>query len=413
MLFINGSWGLIMTNKRLFIIFFLIFASVIFIMNQKSIKDAENNEIQDQTPFEIKGLGSENSIKVGVYQPLSGSSSAGGIMELNGIEIANQIYSNINGIPIELVIRDNESKKSKSVNVVTDLIENYKVKAILGSWGSDYAIAAAPIIESYKIPTIGASCSSPQVTMGNEYYSRVCNIDSIQAKAMAKFVISNYKAKKIAIVIDNSSQYSKGLSEYFRESFFDMNGLKSATTKEYYFKSGDISFKKQINAIKLMEADVVYVASNYLDGIQFIKDARDNKLTIPILGPDTWDTPEFILRGGPAVESVIFSSFYSQLQSTSHELARFRKEYMEKYNEEPASFAVLGYDAYLLLYYSIKKAESVESTILNRTIQSTKDFDGAVGPMTIDKNGDATRPIFIKQVEKSEFKTLNVFEHKE
>ena len=402
-----------MTNKRLFIIFFLIFASVIFIMNQKSIKNAENNEIQDLTPFEIKGLGSENSIKVGVYQPLSGSASAGGIMELNGIEIANQIYSNINGIPIELVIRDNESKKSKSVNVVTDLIENYKVKAILGSWGSDYAIAAAPIIESYKIPTIGASCSSPQVTMGNEYYSRVCNIDSIQAKAMAKFVISNYKAKKIAIVIDDSSQYSKGLSEYFRESFFEMNGLKSATTKEYYFKSGDISFKKQINAIKLMEADVVYVASNYLDGIQFIKDARDNKLKIPILGPDTWDTPEFILRGGPAVESVIFSSFYSQLQSTSHELARFRKEYMEKYNEEPASFAVLGYDAYLLLYYSIKKAESVESTILNKTIQSTKDFDGAVGPMTIDKNGDATRPIFIKQVEKSEFKTLNVFEHKE
>lgn len=401
-----------MTIRRIvfmIIIFVILISGVMELTGFKSTKKS-NPDLNEQE--DIQGLKNQNSIVVGVYEPLSGLASSGGLMELRGIEIAHKLYSDINGFPIEMEILDNQSRKDQAVNAVTELIESYHANAIIGSWGSDYAIAAAPIIENSKVPTIGASCSSPQVTMGNQFYSRVCNIDSVQTKAMAKFIINNYSPRKIAIIVDNTNQYSKGLSEYFRESYIEFNGLKSSTIKEYRFKTGDISYKKQLKAIKLLDADAIYVASNYLDGIQFIKDAKDLNVNVPIFGPDTWDTPEFILNGGSSVEGVVISSFYSQYQTNSHEFAKFRKAYLDQYDEEPASFAVLGYDAYLLLYYSIKRSHSIEPELLNRTIQSTVDFEGAAGSMSIDENGDATRPIFIKQVKNSDFRTLNVFEDK-
>ena len=109
-------------------------------------------------------------IKIGVFEPLTGMNGGGGLQELGGIEYANKMYPEVLGKKIQLVVVDNKSDKGEATTAVTRLIENDKVVAIIGSYGSAVSIAAGDIIKNAQIPAMGASCTNPMVTQGNEFY---------------------------------------------------------------------------------------------------------------------------------------------------------------------------------------------------------------------------------------------------
>ena len=132
-----------------------------------------------------KGSGGGDTVKVGVFLPLTGDNAAGGELELRGIKLANKLHPEVNGKKIELVVADNKSDKAESANVAARLIEKDKVKVILGTYGSSLAMAAGNIVRDAKVPAIGTSCTNPQVTKGNDYYFRACFIDPFQGTVMA------------------------------------------------------------------------------------------------------------------------------------------------------------------------------------------------------------------------------------
>ena len=125
-----------------------------------------------------------DTIKIGIIEPLSGVSAAGGEEELRGIEIANKLYPTILSKEIELDIVDNESDKSSKV--ASELVSD-KVNVVIGSWGSSLSIAAGSVFKNAKIPAVCANCTNPLVTTQNDYYFRSCFIDSYQGVAMAKY----------------------------------------------------------------------------------------------------------------------------------------------------------------------------------------------------------------------------------
>jgi branched-chain amino acid transport system substrate-binding protein len=56
-------------------------------------------------------------IKIGVYEPLTGTNAAGGQMTMEGIELANKLYPTVLGKKIELVTVDNKSEKQEAMAV--------------------------------------------------------------------------------------------------------------------------------------------------------------------------------------------------------------------------------------------------------------------------------------------------------
>jgi len=116
-------------------------------------------------------------IKIGVFEPMTGANAAGGALEIEGIKLANKLYPEVLGKKVELVLVDNKSDKVEAANAAARLVDKEKVTAIIGSWGSSLSMAAGDIVKKAKIPTMGTSCTNPLVTVGNEYYFRVCFID--------------------------------------------------------------------------------------------------------------------------------------------------------------------------------------------------------------------------------------------
>ncbi|PKM49564.1 MAG: branched-chain amino acid ABC transporter substrate-binding protein [Firmicutes bacterium HGW-Firmicutes-7] len=360
---------------------------------------------EDSNPID-EGADAGKVIKIGVFEPMTGANAAGGEMEVEGIRLANELYPEVNGMKVELVIADNKSDKVEAANAATMLIEKENVTAIIGSWGSSLSIAAGPIILDAQIPTVGASCTNPLVTIGNDYYQRVCFIDSFQGTVMAKYAFESLDAKKAAIIQEISSDYSVGLVKYFNDAFIALTNDENAIVGTANYSTGDQDFSAQLSNIKKLDADVIFAPGNYTESALLIKQARELGITTPIIGGDTWEAPEFLEIGGEAVEGAAFSTFFTSDVPITKESEVFLNAYREKYDKEPASVTALGYDAYIVILDAIKRSGSTDPVKIQEALAQTVDFEGAAGMISLDINGDAIKSAVIKKVENGVFKYM-------
>jgi branched-chain amino acid transport system substrate-binding protein len=345
-------------------------------------------------------------VKFGVFEPLTGANAAGGAMEIEGIEIAHELYPEVLGMPIELVIVDNKSDKVEAANAATKLVDQDKVNAVIGSWGSSFSMAAGPIVMDAGVPALGTSCTNPLVTLGNDYYFRVTFIDSFQGVVMANYAYDVIGAEKVAIVQEISNDYSVGLVKFFTDAFVELTGNEESIVYVASYNTGDQDFTAQLTNIKTFEPDAIFAPGNYSESAMLIKQAKELGVEAPFLGADTWETPEFIDIGGSAVDGTVFSTFFDSKVPLTPESEVFLDAYRAKYGKEPASVTALAYDAYILLVDAIERAESADPEAIRDALAATDGFDGAAGVIKLDANGDAVKNAVIKTIVDGEFTYL-------
>lgn len=352
-------------------------------------------------------------IKIGVFEPMTGANAAGGALEVEGIKLANKLYPEVLGKKVELVLVDNKSDKVEASSAASRLVEKEKVSAIIGSWGSSLSMAAGDIVKKAQVPTVAASATNPLVTQNNDFYFRVCFIDPFQGKVMANYAFSNLKAKKVAIVQEISSDYSIGLAKFFTDSFKELTGDQNAIVGVANYNTGDQDFSAQLTNLKAKNPDVIFAPGNFTESSLLIKQARQLGIKAPIIGGDTWEVPEFIQVGKESVEGAIFSTFFTSEKPITPESEKFLAEF-RKANPgvEPAAVTALGYDAYIVILDAIKRANSADSLKVKEQLAITKDFAGAAGMITLDKNGDAVKDAVIKQVKNGKFAFLDIVKAK-
>lgn len=340
---------------------------------------------------------SGDTIKVGVYGDLTGQTSSFGQSTKNGIELAvDEINAagGVNGKKIQLIVEDDQGRPEQAKTVVSKLISQDKVQAVLGEVASTNSLAAAPVAQEAKIPMITPSSTNPKVTEVGDYISRVCFIDPFQGSVMAKFAANTLKAKTAAILGDVNSDYSKGLTQFFEEEFTKLGG--KVVAKEAYTQT-DPDFKGQLTKIRNLKPDVLYIPGYYGQVGIIAKQARELDMTMPLLGGDGWDSPELWKLGGAALKDTYISNHYSA-ENPAPEIQNFVKAYKAKFNVEPDSLAALAYDAAKVLADAIKRAGGTDSAKLKDAINATKDFAGVTGKITIDKTRNAVKPAVVLEL---------------
>jgi len=257
------------------------------------------------------------------------------------------------------------------------------------------------------VPTVGASCTNPLVTKGNEYYFRVCFIDPFQGTVMANYAFNKLNAKKAAIVQEVSNDYAVGLANYFTENFKKLTGDPNCVVAVANYNTGDQDFSAQLTNIKSKNPDVIFAPGNFTESALLISQARKLGITCPIIGGDTWETQEFLDIGKKAVEGVVFSTFFASETPITNESKTFLEEYRKEYKKEPAAVAALGYDAYILILDAIKRAGTTDTVKIREELAKTTNFEGAAGFISLDENGDAVKDAVIKHVKDGKFTYLD------
>jgi branched-chain amino acid transport system substrate-binding protein len=331
-----------------------------------------------------------DTIKIGGNLEMTGGSASYGASAKNGIELAlKQINAKggANGKKLALVVADNKSEATEATNAMQKLISQDKVVAVIGPDLSSACIAATAVNASAKIPAISPMGTNPNVTVDptngktKPYNYRACFIDPFQGTVMANFATKELKVKKAAIMVDNSSDYAKGLAQFFKENFIKNGG--QIVAEEFYLQK-DTDFKATLTKIKAANPDFLYIPGYYQEVGMIVKQGREMGLTIPMAGGDGWDSaklPE--IAGKAALANTFFSSLYSP-DDDSKLNKDFVAEYQKAYNARPDVFAALAYDSALLIGKAIDDAKSFEPAKINEALAKINGFQGVSGTVTFN-----------------------------
>ena len=353
-------------------------------------------------------------IKIGVFEPVTGENGGGGFQEVLAIRYANTVRPtvDINGetYTIELVEADNKSDKTEAVSAANSLI-SAGVSIILGSYGSGVSIAAGEIFADNEIPAIGCSCTSPQVTLGNDYYFRVCYTDPFQGTILANYAMQE-GAAKAAVITQLGDDYSSGLGSYFVEAFAAVNGEDSIIQEQ--FQTNQTDFRAILTNIKAFEPDVIFAPSSITTAPLIIRQARELGIDVNIMAGDTWQNYSIIEAAGEDAEGVVCSTFFDENDTSSEIATDFVTGFKAFLNENPsylegnggdgvAAVSALGYDAYMVAIEAIESAQSTDPVAIRDALAGV-DMEGVTGRIVFDENGDAIKDIaYINMIQDGAF----------
>lgn len=330
-------------------------------------------------------------IVIGAVFPMTGPIATYGQESVNGINLALKTINaqKIKEKSIVIKVEDNKGEPSDSATAVKKLIDVDNVHVIIGSVASSNTLAGAPIAQGAGVPLMTPASTNEKVTMTGEFVSRTCFTDNFQGVVMAKFAKETLKKANAAIIVDNASDYSKGLSKVFTEKFKELGGTIIDT--EFTYNQGDKDFRSLINKVKRANPDVVFLPGYYTEVGLLLKQAKSMGLNVPFLGGDGWDSPKLQeLAGAEGVQGNYISSHFSP-DDQDPNVQKFVKEYVATYGQKPGAMAALGYDGMFVLADALKRSASLTHSDIKAAINSTKDFLGITGMITIDQNRNARK----------------------
>ncbi|MCP1146527.1 ABC transporter substrate-binding protein [Lysinibacillus endophyticus] len=332
---------------------------------------------------------SSEVIKIGANLELSGSVASYGSSIGKGAELAVEEINaagGIDGKQIELVKVDNKSENSEATNAAIKLATQDKVTAMIAPATSGNVIATAQIANQYKIPTVTASGTAPNVTENedgsiNDYVFRTCFIDPFQGIVAANFA-TELGAKNVAIYADNSSDYAKGLAASFKQQI-EANGGKVVAEEAYVAK--DVDFKSTLTNLKSKNPEFIFIPGYYEEVGLIVKQARELGIDVPLMGADGWDSPTLVeLAGKDALNNTFITNHYSS-QDPDKTIQGFVEAFQGKFNEAPNAFHALGYDTVYFIADAIKRAGSTDGEAIQKALAETTDLSLITGTFSVDE----------------------------
>ena len=348
-----------------------------------------------------KAADAGKEIVVGVNAELTGNVANYGKSMLTGFELAVEEANKAGGIDgkqIKVVTADNKSEPSESGNAATKLVTQNKLIGFVGPATSGCTMAAEPIVTANKLPSVAPTATADAITYDakagkvRQFIFRACFIDPFQGKVMAAFAGDKLKVKSVAIYRDNSSDYSKGLADAFKQNF------KGKIVAEEAYLAKDMDFKAGLTKIKAQNPEAIYIPGYYEEVGKIVKQAREIGLEVPMMGGDGWDSPKLIeIAGAKALNKTYYSSAYSA-DDTDPSTQKFIKAFKEKYKKDPDFFSMMGYNTVVILADAYKRAGSEDGTKIAEAMAKTKDLPVAGGKLTYDDKHNPIVPALIIEI---------------
>jgi len=353
----------------------------------------------------------EQTIKIGVIAPLTGSIPAVGQSTVNAAQLAVREVNDAGGLEvggqklkIELFIEDNQDKKETAVGVAQKLINQTGVVALIGPQASRNAIPVAAVAEEAHVPMISPWSTNPQTTAGKRYVFRAAFIDPFQGRVMARFAVEELKAEKAAVLYDVASEYNKGIAEIFKQVFEEAGGRVVAFES---YTTGETDFRPQLTAIRDAGAQVLFLPNYYNEVPSQVRQARELGVQAAIIGSDSWGQIE--AADLAEMEGMYFSTHYAP-DIASPAAQKFISAYQAAYGQLPDDVAALTYDSFGLLFRAIRSQGKADSESIRNGLASISHYEGVIGVMEYKGSGDPVKSAVILQIKGGRFQFYRLAE---
>lgn len=317
-------------------------------------------------------------IKVGYNGDLSASPSAqSGQAAVLGMQAAIDDINAAGGLlgrKIALVVRDDTSQPPKSIQNMSDLIDNEKVVAVFGPTNSGNAMAWKHIPNQKKIPVIGNVGSGTDITKpmspnADNYMFRVSMVDREQVAALMAYVKKNGTTSRVIGLMAETTGYGQGGLKDMEE-IAALQGIKPAAVER--FGVGDTDMTSQLNKMKAAKVDTVVVWAQGTPIAQLIRSMEKINYFPAVLTSWAADNITFFDAAGRTLaEKPLFMRTVSENRTPAQQKL-FGRVGGKLKAPSAFSFALHGYDSVLLLAHAIRQAGTTDGVAVRTALEDLK-----------------------------------------
>ncbi|MBA7614428.1 Leucine-, isoleucine-, valine-, threonine-, and alanine-binding protein [subsurface metagenome] len=343
-------------------------------------------------------------IKIGNQAVLSGEYRSFGEEQLVSVELAASKLSpvRIGGFDyeIEVVTKDDEGNPEKAFLVAQEMASE-EVAAVIGSTFDGTTKVSIHVYEEYGIPVISPYAQKTEISkMGNIFFRMVMNNEQ-KIENIADFIKNKINPQKL-ILINNREEYSIELVDYLREV---LSNYGIETQKPMSIKMSEEDVTVIAENLLIEGPDTIFFCARYNELASLMTKAREiglgSRFITETLG---MDDKIFVLADAQYVEGLIaiipeppslarysqdpravnfwrdFSNYLSQMDDSDISI------------DGPGLYAPYCYDSVFIIIEAMKRSNSISPKDYIDELKTTS-YDGLVGHIEFDSNGDRVNPL--------------------
>ena len=299
-----------------------------------------------------------SNISIGFFGALTGSSSALGINEDNGLKLAVKQFNAANpNCQVKVTDYDSQGDPAQAPALATKAVGDATVVAIVGPAFSGESKAADPTFNDAGLPTITASATNVTLSQnGWKIFHRGVGTDAAQGGAVASYLQNDIKATKVAVV-DDGSAYGQGIASIVKTKM----GSAVVATDTIDPKATD--FSSTVTKIKSSGATAVFFGGYYQAAGVLDKQLHDAGVTAQFVAPDGSEDPGFVTAAGTAAaEGAVLTAPAAPINVVQGGTA-FTAAYQSAFSTAPGLYSVEAFDAANIFLAGIKAGNTTRAAL--------------------------------------------------
>jgi branched-chain amino acid transport system substrate-binding protein len=341
----------------------------------------------------------QSTVYIPAILELSGAGAVSGTNFRDGMLLAIDEINGKGGVlgrKIETPLLDTQSDAGISRAQLQKVLDNNPF-VVLGPVFSGSVLVDMALTQQAEIPEIVGGEAAAITQKGDPYVFRTSFGQQFSMPKIANYIRDGVKAKTVAVLWVNNDFGKGGRDNFIKEmAARDIKVVADVSTE-----SGQADFSADVVKIKGANADAIFVYLNEEESARFLREAKKQGITAPLIGETTLLGQKVIDLAEGAAEGVrghVGLTVDAPIPAVQQFADRFKK----RFNYACDHNGIKGYTAVYIIKHVTEKMGKFDSQLFAQTLHgmtiTPQDEPGVLMEVTFDKNGDLDRESFLGEV---------------
>ncbi len=344
-------------------------------------------------------LHAQSTVYIPAILELSGAGAVSGTNFRDGMLLAIDEINAKGGIlgrKIDTPLLDTQSDAGISRAQLQKVLDNNPY-VVLGPVFSGSVLVDMALTQQAEIPEIVGGEAAAITQKNDPYVFRTSFGQQFSMPKIANYIRDGVKAKSVAIVWVNNDFGKGGRDTFVKE----MAARNIKVVADVSTESGQVDFSADVVKVKAANADAIFVYLNEEESARFLREAKKQGITAPLIGETTLLGQKVIDLAQGAAEGVR-GHVGLTVDAPIPAVQQFAERFKKRFNYVCDHNGIKGYTAVYIIKHVTEKIGKFDSKLFAQTLHgmtiTPQDEPGVLMEATFDGNGDIDRQSFLGEV---------------
>ena len=341
----------------------------------------------------------QSTVYIPAVLELSGAGAVSGTNFRDGMLLAIDEINSKGGVlgrKIETPLLDTQSDAGISRAQLQKVLDNNPY-VVLGPVFSGSVLVDMALTQQAEIPEIVGGEAAAITQKSDPYVFRTSFGQQFSMPKIANYIRDGVKAKTVAVLWVNNDFGKGGRDNFIKE----MAARNIKVVADISTESGQADFSADVVKIKGANADAIFVYLNEEESARFLREAKKQGITAPLIGETALLGQKVIDLAQGAAEGVrghVGLTVDAPIPAVQQFADRFKK----RFNYACDHNGIKGYTAVYIIKHVTEKMGKFDSKLFAQTLHgmtiTPRDEPGVLMEVSFDQNGDLDRESFLGEV---------------